>query len=199
MEDGVSVTETRPAADAETDPSEEASAAAEAVNYLGSFALDPAGFLLFGPTVSLEFGSGRWAASGMFRWFDPGLLAHALFLKSSNQFAPSFGGGIRGRYYFTDGFQGFHAGVAVEFLQTNIETPASLIVARSLYVVPQAEGGYRFAWERFFVGPSVALGYAAQMSAKVEDMPGGTNAAFSTVENRSSVYGSAKIDLGVLF
>jgi hypothetical protein len=167
--------------------------------YLGSFALDPAGFLLFGPTATLEFGGGRVAGGATFRWFDPGLLSHELFLKSANTFAPSFGGGLRGRYYFRDGFQGFHAGLGLELLASNVENRSALIVTKSLYIVPQLEGGYRFAWSRFFVGPSVALGYAAQLSAQVENLPGGSQAGLYAVENRNSVYGSARLDLGVLF
>jgi hypothetical protein len=172
---------------------------AAAPHYVGSFALDPAGFLLFGPTAAVEFGAGRIAGGATFRWFDPGLLSHALFLNASSNFAPSFGGGLRGRYYFRDGFQGFHAGVTVELLASNVEEQATLTVAKSLYIVPQIEGGYRFAWGRFFLGPSAAIGYAAQLSASVENLPGGTQADLYVVQNRSSVYGSARLDLGVLF
>jgi hypothetical protein len=173
--------------------------AAEVRSYLGSFALDPAGFLLFGPTASLEFGIGHVAGAATFRWFDPGLLSQALFVKSGQNFAPSVGGGIRGRYYFDVGFQGVHVGLAVELLQTNIENPSSMTVARSLYLVPQVEGGYRWAFGRFFLGPSASFGYAAQLSGQIENMPGGTSAGLYTVENRSSVYGAAKLDIGVLF
>lgn len=167
--------------------------------YIGSFALDPAGFLLFGPTAALEFGAGRWTGAASFRWLSPGLLANELFLGPSDNFAFSAGGGLRGRYYFDDGFKGVHVGAIFELLQANVENQPALIVSKSLYFVPQVEGGYRFAWGRFFLGPSASFGYAAQLSAVVENLPGGTNAGSYTVANRSSVYGSARIDLGVLF
>ena len=167
--------------------------------YIGSFALDPAGFLLFGPTAALEFGAGRWTGAASFRWLNPGLLANELFLGSSDSFAFSAGGGLRGRYYFQDGFKGAHVGAIFELLSANVENQPALIVSKSLYFVPQVEGGYRFAWGRFFVGPSASFGYAAQLSAVVENLPGGTNAGSYGVANRSSVYGSARIDLGVLF
>jgi len=190
--------ETREPEVAEAD--EEAEDAAQPpARYIGSFALDPAGFLLFGPTAALEFGTGRWTGAASFRWFNPGLVSNALFLGPSDNFAFSAGGGLRGRYYFEDGFRGAHVGAIFELLQANVENQPALIVSKSLYFVPQVEGGYRFAWGRFFVGPSASFGYAAQLSAAIENLPGGTNADSYVVANRSSVYGSARIDLGVLF
>lgn len=169
-------------------------------SYWGSFALDPLGFLLFGPTATLEFGAGRWAGAASFRWFDPGLLGKELFLDgANNSFAFSAGGGLRGRYYFNDGFKGAHLGVLLELLQINADNSANLTRTKSLYLVPQIEGGYRFAWGRFFVGPSASFGYAAQLSGSVEDLPGGTSAGLYQAANRSSVYGSARLDLGILF
>lgn len=169
-------------------------------NYFGSFALDPLGFLLFGPTATLEFGAGRWAGGASFRWFDPGLLAKELFLGGeSDSFSFSAGGGLRGRYYFDDGFKGPHVGVVFELLAVNVDNSSSLTRTQSLYFVPQLEGGYRFAWDRFFVGPSASIGYAAQLSGSVEDLPGGSSAGLYQAANRSSVYGSARLDLGILF
>ncbi len=169
-------------------------------NYFGSFALDPLGFLLFGPTATVEFGVGRWAAGASFRWFDPGLLAKALFLEGDNQsFAFSAGGGLRGRYYFDDGFKGAHVGAVFELLQVNVDNSSNLTRAKSLYFVPQIEGGYRFAWGRFFLGPSASFGYAAQLSGSVEDLPGGSSAGLYRAADRSSVYGAARLDLGILF
>lgn len=178
----------------------EPAANAAAPSFLGSFALDPLGFLLFGPTAALEFGAGRWAGAASFRWFDPGLLGKELFLGGANDsFAFSAGGGLRGRYYFDDGFKGAHVGVLFELLQVNVDNSANLTRTKSLYFVPQIEGGYRFAWGRFFVGPSASVGYAAQLSGSVEDLPGGTSAGLYRAADRSSFYGSARLDLGILF
>jgi hypothetical protein len=165
----------------------------------GSAYVDPLGFLMFGPRLGVDAG-GQWLTGGIYgRWFDPGLLGRSLFLKAEESLAFSYGIGARGRYYFGGEHGGFHLGAGAEYLRARVENAAAVIAITSTYLVPYAEGGYRFAFERFYAGATVALGYAARLSGQVDNLPGGNNAGSYQATNESSVYGSAGLELGVFF
>jgi hypothetical protein len=165
----------------------------------GSAFVDPLGFLLFGPRIGVEAGAGRWTGAVYGRWFDGGLLSRSLFLKTNDKFAFSYGAGARGRYYFSDGMEGFSAGLAVEYLHTLVENHTDLVSTSSTYVVPLAEAGYRMAFAQFYAGVTAAVGYAARVSGKVEDLPGGNSASRYSAVNESSVYGQASLEIGAYF
>jgi hypothetical protein len=165
----------------------------------GSAFVDPLGFLMFGPRVGVEAGGGHLTGGVYGRWFDGGLLGRSLFLHDGDSFGFSWGAGARGRYYLGDGHSGVHLGAGAEYLRTRIENARDLIVTTSGYFVPYAEAGYRFAFNSFFAGATAALGYAAKLSGKVENLPGGSGAAGYAAANQSSVYGSAGLELGVFF
>lgn len=165
----------------------------------GSAFVDPLGFLLFGPRVGVELGSGHVSGALYGRWLSGGVLAHTLFLGSGDEFGFSYGAGAAGRYYLSGGLERVHLGVAVEYLATKVETPSVAIVSKSAYFVPQLEGGYRLPFGSFYADGSVALGYALRLSGKVENLPGGSAASGYVAEDKSSVYGSASLDLGVYF
>lgn len=165
----------------------------------GSVAVDPLGFALFGPTVNAEARVGAVGLGLGFRWLSPGILANSLFLDEGDSFGFSYGLAARGQYYLAEPLSGPHIGFAVEYLRTRIENESSQIATLSSYVVPQIEAGYRFAWPRFFVGGVAALGYAAQVADDVENINGGMSASLYEVEDESSVYGTARLDIGVLF
>lgn len=166
---------------------------------LGSVALDPLGFALFGPSLNAEVGLKQFAVGAGFRWFSPGLLANELFLEGGDAFAFSYGIALRGQYYFLDPLAGPHAGLSVEYLKTRVENDGAGIASVSSYVVPQVEGGYRHAMGTFFVGGVLTVGYAKQASGRIENLPGEDNADAFFVRDESSVYGSARLDLGVYF
>jgi hypothetical protein len=165
----------------------------------GSAYVDPLGFLMFGPRVGVDAGGARLTGGVYGRWFDPGLLGRSLFLKDGDSFAFSYGVGARARYYLAEGHAGFHLGAGAEYLHTRIENNAALVVTTSRYFVPYAEAGYRLTFDRFYGGATVALGYAARLSGQVDNLPGGSNAGSYQASNESSVYGSAGLELGVLF
>jgi hypothetical protein len=185
------------AADEETSPTRAAGGAAPARN--GSAFVDPLGFLLFGPRVGVEIGGGRVSGALYGRWFNLGLLSHSLFLNDGDDFGLSYGAGLRGRYYLSEGLEGAHVGIAVEYLRTRIETPSVLIATVSGYAVPYAEAGYRFTVGSFYADASAALGYAFKLSGSVENLPGGSAAGSYQAQDKSSIYGSASLDLGVYF
>lgn len=165
----------------------------------GSAYVDPFGFLMFGPRVGVDAGGAHLTGGLYGRWFSPGLLAHSLFLKEGDSFAFSYGVGTRVRYYLGEGQRGFHAGAGAEYLRTRVENQANLIASISGYVVPYAEAGYRLAFDRFYGGASALVGYAARLSGTVENLAGGNNAGSFQASNKSSVYGSAALELGVFF
>lgn len=165
----------------------------------GAVFVDPLGFLLFGPTLGVELAVGPISATVYGRWFNAGILANQLFTEDKNQFAFSYGAGLRARHYFGPRLEGFFAGVGVEYLRSSIEEPDALIVSKSQYLVPLAEGGYRLGWERFFLTGAVGLGYAFELSGHVENMPGGNLASAYFVKDKSSVYATASLELGVFF
>jgi hypothetical protein len=171
----------------------------EAPERRGSAYVDPLGFLMFGPRIGVDAGSAQLTGGVYGRWFDPGLLGRSLFLKDGDRFAFSYGVGVRGRYYLGAGQSGFHLGAGAEYLHTRVENAPQQVATISGYIVPQAEGGYRFAFEHFYAGAVVALGYAARLSGRVENLPGGSNADSFEASNNSSVYGSAALELGVFF
>ena len=171
----------------------------EASVHHGSGFVDPLGFLLFGPRIGVELGTGHIAGALYGRWFDGGLLSRSLFLKQNDKFAFSYGAGLRGRYYFSDGMDGVHVGFAMEYLRTRIENARNLIATNSTYVVPHAEAGYRMTFGQFYAGAAAALGYALRASANVENLPGGSAASSYAASNESTFYGSASLDLGVYF
>jgi hypothetical protein len=165
----------------------------------GSAFVDPLGFLLFGPRIGVEAGSGHLTGALVGRWFDAGLLSRAMFPKQNDRFAFSYTVGLRGRYYLREGLDGVHLGLAAEYLRTRIENNVDLVATNSTYVVPYAEVGYRMSFGHFYADVAAALGYAFKASAKVEDVPGGHSASLYSPTNESTVYGSASLDLGVYF
>lgn len=165
----------------------------------GSGFVDPLGFLLFGPCVGVEAGAGHMAGVLYGRWFDGGLVSHSMFLKQDDKFAFSYGVGLRGRYYLSDGMQGVHFGLALEYLHTRVENDSDLTATNSSYFVPYAEAGYRMPFGRFYAGLAAAVGYALRASGNVENLPGGHAANDYSASNQSTVYGSASLDLGVYF
>ena len=165
----------------------------------GSAYVDPLGFLMFGPRVGVDAG-GEHLTGGVYgRWFSPGLLGRSLFLKDGDTFAFSYGVGARGRYYFGTGHGGFHLGGGAEYLRTRVERTSALVATTSAYAVPYAEVGYRFAFDRFYAGAMALVGYAALLSSRVDNLPGGNNASSYSAVDESSVYGSAGLELGVFF
>jgi hypothetical protein len=165
----------------------------------GSVFVDPLGFALFGPRLGVEAGGGHFSGALHARWFNAGLLSHSLFAKGDNTLAFSYGVGLRGRYYLSEGFEGLHLGVLAEYLHSRTEDPSALVATTSSYVVPYAEVGYRFAFDRMYADGSLGLGYALRMSGKVENLPGGSSANQYVASDESSVYGTASLDIGVFF
>lgn len=165
----------------------------------GSIFVDPLGFALFGPRIGVEVGAKRVTGAVYGRWMNEGLLSHSLFLKSGDKFDFSYGAGVRGRYYLSDGMRATHLGLAFEYLRTSIETPSVLIVAKSAYVVPQLEVGYRVPFGRFYLDGSGALGYAFKASGNVDNLPGGNDALLYQASNESKIYGAASLEFGIYF
>jgi hypothetical protein len=52
---------------------------------------------------------------------------------------------------------------------------------------------------RFYAGATAAAGYAFKLSGSVDNLPGGMNASLYAPVDRSSVYGTASLELGVFF
>ena len=165
----------------------------------GSAYVDPLGFLMFGPRVGVDAGSSHLTGGVYGRWFSPGLLGRSLFLEPDQSFGFSYGVGTRVRYYLGEGQRGFHAGAGAEYLRARVEDPAARVATNSGYLVPYAEAGYRLVFDRFYAGASALLGYAARLSGTVENLPGGNNAGSYQALNKSSVYGSVALELGVFF
>jgi len=165
----------------------------------GSAYVDPLGFLMFGPRIGVDAGGAHLTGGVYGRWFDPGLLGRSLFLTDGDKFAFSYGVGARGRYFVGDGHSGLHVGAGAEYLRTRVENDTTLTAVTSQYLVPYAEVGYRLAFERFYAGATAALGYAARLSGRVENLPGGNNAGSTEAKNESSPYGQAGLELGVFF
>jgi hypothetical protein len=165
----------------------------------GSAFVDPLGFLLFGPTLGAELGLGQYSVLAYGRWLDGGLLAKSVFESSTDKFTFSYGAGLKGRYYFGSGLLGPHVGVAFEALKTRTENHVDKIATNNLVLVPEIEGGYRLGFGRFFLGATVGVGYALQVSKKVDNIDGGNQAGNYTAKDYSTIYGSANLDVGLLF
>ena len=165
----------------------------------GSAFVDPLGFLLFGPTLGAELGFGRYSVVAFGRWLDGGLLAKSMFENETDKFAFSYGGGLKGRYYFGSGLLGPHVGVALELLKTRTENHTDRVAVDNLLLVPELEGGYRLGLGRFFIGATLALGYAQQVSKNVENIEGGNQARFFYAKDVSTIYGTGNLDLGLVF
>ena len=165
----------------------------------GSAFVDPLGFLLFGPTLGAELGLGQYSVLAYGRWLDGGLLAKSMFESSTDKFTFSYGAGLKGRYYFGSGLLGPHVGVAFEALKTRTENHVDKIATSNLVLVPEIEGGYRLGFGRFFVGATVGVGYALQVSKQIDNIDGGNQAGSYTAKDYSTIYGSANLDVGLLF
>ena len=165
----------------------------------GSVLIDPLGFVMFGPRIGVETGGAHLTGGVYGRWFDAGLLGRSLFLNDGDSFAFSYGIGARGRYYFGESQSGLHVGAGAEYLRSRVENQAALVVTTSGYVIPYGEIGYRYPFGSFFAGASAVLGYAALLSGRVDNLPGGNNAGAYAANNESSVYGSAALEAGVYF
>jgi hypothetical protein len=165
----------------------------------GSAFVDPLGFLLFGPTLGVEIGIGQYSVVAFGRWLDGGWLAKSMFENDTDKFAFSFGGGLKGRYYFGAGLVGPHLGLAVELLKTRTENHVDLVAVNNLILVPELEAGYRYGLGRFFAGVTLALGYAQQVSKTVENIEDGNQADFFYAKDVSTFYATGSLDLGLLF
>lgn len=165
----------------------------------GSAFVDPLGFALFGPRLGVEAGGGHVSGALHARWFNAGLLAHSLFAKGDNEFAFSYGVGLRGRYYLSEGLAGVHLGLAAEYLHSRTENAPALVATVSGYVVPYAEVGYRLALGPVYADASAGVGYAFQASSNVENLPGGSSAQNYVATDESSLYGTASLELGLFF
>lgn len=165
----------------------------------GSAFVDPLGLALFGPRLGVEVGGSRLSVAASVRWFNAGLLARSLFLSTGDEFAFSYGGGLRARYYLADGLARAHLGLAAEYLHTRIDNSGERVSTRSSYLVPYVEAGYRLPFGAFYGDASAGLGYAARLSGSVVDLPGGNSASQFAAQDRSSVYATASLDLGLYF
>lgn len=165
----------------------------------GAVMADPLGFLLFGPTVGVELALGRYSVLAYGRWLDAGVLAKSMFEDASNKFRFSYGGGLKGRYYSGPGLTRTHVGIALEVLKTRMDNDTDRVATKNLVLVPEIEGGYRFAFGRFFVDGALGLGYALQVSKSMVNINGGTQANLYEAKDVSTIYGSASVDFGVLF
>ncbi len=163
--------------------------------------VDPAGLLLFGPTLGGELALGKASLTLYGRWLDGGYVAGKLFPDEDDgeEFAFSYGVGLKGRFYLEGDLQGPFGGVALEFLRTRIEHEDRRIATNAQYIVPQLEGGYRHPWGAFFIGGAGAVGYALELDDSVENIDGGTDADLYEVEDASTVYGSVAVELGLRF
>ncbi|MEO8902933.1 MAG: hypothetical protein ABI627_15530 [Polyangiaceae bacterium] len=189
-----------PAADVPaTASADESAVAPPSAAHHGSVFVDPLGFLLFGPTFGVEAGAGRITGTLYGRWLSGGVLAHSLFLKDNDSFAFSYGAGLRGRYFFRDGLSGPHVGIGAELVQTRVDDSSNLVETKSTYVVPLVEGGYRLPLSGAYLGAAASLGYAFQASSSVANLPGGSSAGAFSASDKSTIYASASLEMGVYF
>ena len=184
----------KPESEAAPKPENEA-----ASKHRGGVFVDPLGFLIFGPTVGLEYGFERFSLLAYGRWLNAGLLAKSLFLNENERFSFSYGVGLKGRYYFNPGLVGPHLGVAVELLKTRVEDDSNRIAINNTIIVPVAEAGYRFGLGHFFINPSAGVGYAIQAAQSVENINGGSQAGSFVAADVSTIYGSLSLDMGLFF
>ena len=182
-----------------TNPPPAGASAASAAHH-GSVFIDPLGFLLFGPTLGVELGANRLSATLYGRWLNAGVLAKSLFLEGADSFAFSYGAGLRGRYFLQDNLQGPHVGLGLEFVHSTVDNATAVVSTKSSYLVPMLEGGYRLPLSSsFYLGGAAAVGYAFQLSSKVENLPGGSSAGLYVAQDRSTIYGSAALEIGAYF
>jgi hypothetical protein len=92
----------------------------ETENSLGAVALDPVGFVFFGPKLSAELMLGGVGIGLSARWFSGGYLSHTMFPRDGQELAFSYGLAAHVRYYFSK-VGGFYGGAALERLQVRIE------------------------------------------------------------------------------
>jgi|WetSurMetagenome_2_1015567.scaffolds.fasta_scaffold108548_3 hypothetical protein len=165
----------------------------------GSIFLDPFGFLIISPTIGAEIGFRQFSVIAYGRWLYVGVLAKSMFLKKDNAFGLSYSFGFKGRYYLRPGLIGPHLGFEVEFLNTRVEDKVLLVATNNSIFLPKIEGGYRFKIMRFYVDASAGIGYGIQTSKNVENINEGHHAQNFEAVDASAIYGSASLDVGILF
>lgn len=180
-------------------PEEKGTLRDSAASPTGAVFVDPLGLALFGPTLGAELSFGQFSAIAYGRWLNAGLLAHQLFLNDNDNFAFSYGAGLKGRYYFQPGLIGPHLGVAFELLRSRTTNDVSNVAVNNTIIVPELEGGYRYGFGSFFIGVAGGVGYAYQASSSVENINGDSQAQFYEAADVSTIYGSANLDLGLFF
>lgn len=164
----------------------------------GAVALDPIGFVFFGPQLSAEVLLGRVGVGLSARWFNGGYLSHAMFPRDGEDLVFSYGVAAHVRYYFSD-IGGFYGGAALERLQVRIEDPTTQLEAwESTWWVPQLEVGYRYPVGSFFLGGGAACGYAIRGATKTIDLSGGTD-PLGAVDTDNTIYGSLVGEVGIFF
>lgn len=170
----------------------------------GSAYVNALGPLQFGLTPSLELGTSNFAGLLRFRWLNSGFLANeTLPTKGGSEslaFSYGLGAGVR---YFTAAdapLTGFNLGVVLEFLRVrNEDTTIDREAYLTSLLVPQLEGGYRWAFGHFLLGAGAGVGYAIVVSAKTEDSSGGADNVLLANNAENKPYGSVAVDVGFLF
>ena len=161
----------------------------------GSAFIDPLGLALFGPTAGVEGGAGHLTGTLYGRLFSAGWLTQNMF----GRLALGYGLGLRARYYFLAGLAGPHVGLEGEYIRTRLDDPALLLAWNAHYFLTQVEGGYRFAFGRFYLGGAASFGYAFHIANTYENLPEGNLASLVAVNDVSSFYGAASLELGLYF
>lgn len=136
----------------------------------GAVFVDPAGLLLFGPTVGAELGFGHLSAGLYGRWLDGGVVARELFVDQEGEsFAFSYGIGLRGRYYLDADLRGLFGGLAIEYLRTRLENESARIVTTNQLLVPQLEADIDTALAASFwaVAPLLATPCSSQARSTI--------------------------------
>ncbi len=70
---------------------------------------------------------------------------------------------------------------------------------RKHQATPEGQVGYRILFGQWYTDASGGLGYAWRVASSVEDLSGGTAASGYRVDDKSSFYGTASLDLGLYF
>ncbi len=158
------------------------------------------GPLQFGLTPTLEVGAGHWAGLGYFRWLNSGWFAHtALPNREDEKLVFSYGLGAGARYYAKPGLAGFNVGLGVEYLHVNVESPLEKEAFVTSWAVPQLQVGYRLRFGRLLLGFGLAGGYAFSLSARTDDLSGGTDPIGYYADDSGRPFASAATDVGFYF
>lgn len=166
----------------------------------GSATLNVAGFAMFGPVLTGEYG-GSISGALRVRGFSLGLLSHEMFEKEDRPselvlHCGGFGAAVRG--YPHEPLKGLYGGFGLDYLYVGFHNEVGQVDTHNYILLVGMEGGYRLDLGGLLLGLGGELGHTFGLDDSCEVLDGSDRLCVKD-PIPSQLYGQAVVDLGLWF